>query len=125
MRRESRTDDEPAPQALLTALEDDDCRAILRQLTTPQTATELMDACDLSQTTTYRKLDLLSDTELVAEQTNVRDDGHHTTSYERTVDGLFISLDQDSLDVTLVDESDPEPMDETLARVWGEVGDQL
>ena len=126
MRRDSRTDaDEPPIQDLLTALEDDDCRAILGELTTPKTAKQLMDACELSQTTAYRKLDLLSDTELVDETTNVRDDGHHATCYERTVEGLFISLGEDRLDVTLVEEGEPEPMDETLARVWGEVGDQL
>jgi DNA-binding transcriptional ArsR family regulator len=116
---------EPDLQTVLAALDDDDCRAILRALDHPKTAKQLMDDCDLSQTTTYRKLDLLGETALVSEATEIREDGHHTTRYERAVEGVFVGLGSDAIDLRLVAEDDPEPMDETLARLWTEMGEGL
>lgn len=116
--------DDPDLQELLAALEDEDCRAILRELDRPRTAKEIMDACDLSQTTAYRKLDVLSQTALVSEETELREDGHHTTRYERAVEGVFVGFGEDLFDVRLV-EAESESMDETLARLWTEIGDQL
>jgi DNA-binding transcriptional ArsR family regulator len=115
--------DGDALQQLLDALGDPDCRRIVRELDDPMTAKELMDACDLSQTTTYRKLDRLSDTSLVAADTELRADGHHTTRYERVVEGVFVDLTDDDHEVTLVD--DEESPDESLARLWSRVGEEL
>jgi DNA-binding transcriptional ArsR family regulator len=117
------TDGDDALQRLLDALGDPDCRRIVRELDDPMTAKELMDACDLSQTTTYRKLDRLSDTSLVAADTELRADGHHTTRYERAVEGVFVDLADDDHEVTLVE--DEESPDESLARLWSQVGDEL
>ncbi|WP_246985079.1 ArsR/SmtB family transcription factor [Halorientalis marina] len=119
--------DEDDLQRLLDALGDPDCRRIVRELDDPMTAKELMDACDLSQTTTYRKLDRLSETALVAADTELREDGHHTTRYERAVEGVFVDLagtaPDEADDITLVE--DEESPDETLARLWSQVGEQL
>lgn len=115
--------DDDALQRLLDALGDPDCRQIVRELDDPMTAKELMDACDLSQTTTYRKLDRLSDTSLVAADTELRTDGHHTTRYERAIEGVFVDLAGDDHEVTLV-EGEESP-DESLARLWSQVGDEL
>jgi len=117
-------DDRPALQRVLDQLEDPDRRAILRELDEPRTTQQIMDACDLSQTTAYRKLDRLSDTPLVRTTTEVRDDGHHTTRYERAVEGVFVGLGDDATDLRLVDD-EPESPDERLARLWSWMGDEL
>lgn len=119
------TDDGPDLQQVMERLEDPDCRAILGELDQPRTTKEIMDACDLSQTTAYRKLDRLSDTPLVEATTEVRDDGHHTTRYERVVTGVFVGLDGESFDLQLVAGEDSESPDETLARLWSRMGDEL
>jgi len=117
------TDRDDALQQLLDALGDPDCRRIVQELDEPMTAKELMDACDLSQTTTYRKLDRLSDTSLVVADTELRTDGHHTTRYERAIEGVFVDLAGDDHEVTLV-EGEESP-DQALARLWSQVGDEL
>lgn len=120
----------PDLQALLSVLGDADCRRILRVLDRPKTAKELMTTCDLSQTTTYRKLDRLSETALVGERTELRDDGHHATSYERTVEGVYVDLDldfdeDDRVGVRLVESTDDEAPDERLAHLWSRVSEEL
>ena len=54
---------------LLAALEDEDCRAILEE-TDPEalSASELSEACDLPLSTTYRKVDKLTEAGLLEEQ---------------------------------------------------------
>lgn len=117
-------DTAPDLQALLDALDDPDCRAILRTLDRPMTTQELMDHCDLSQTTAYRKLDRLNEADLLDEQTEVRPDGHHTTRYERAFSGLVIELTaEDRFEVSVIRQ--PESAAERLAQFWSEVSDEL
>lgn len=115
---------------LLSALGDPDCRAILRELDGPKTAKEIMATCDISQTTTYRKLERLSETALVDERSELRDDGHHATRYVRAVDGVYVDVDGDPFDVRLSGSTDGETTDagtpdERLAWLWSEVGEGL
>ncbi|MFB6198530.1 MAG: helix-turn-helix domain-containing protein, partial [Halobacteriaceae archaeon] len=63
---------EPNLQTVLDALDDQDCRKILEKLEEPMTAAEIAEACDIPISTTYRKLDLLSEGSLVSEGTKVR-----------------------------------------------------
>lgn len=124
------SDPDPDCERLLSVLGDPDCRAILRELDGPTTAKELMATCDLSQTTTYRKLDDLSETALVDERTELRDDGHHTTRYVRAVEGVYVDVDDDPFDVRLAGStdgqtSDGDRPDERLAWLWSEVGEEL
>jgi DNA-binding transcriptional ArsR family regulator len=125
MVRDPFADDEaPDLQDVLDALDDPDCRAILRALDEPMTAREIMSECDLSQTTAYRKLDLLSEASLVDEETEIRTDGHHATRYRRSFAGVLIGLtDDDLFEVTMIRRE--ETADERLARFWSEISDQL
>lgn len=77
-------------QRLFDALADPECRTILKTLDEPKTAQELMKHCDLSQTSTYRKLDLLSKAGLVEERTTIREDGHHEIQYCRAFEGIMM-----------------------------------
>jgi DNA-binding transcriptional ArsR family regulator len=84
---------EDAVQQLLNALDDADCRAILdatreRALT----AKEVSEAHDLPLSTTYRKLDLLTEAGLLEERTRIRQSGKHASEYARLVDDVVISL---------------------------------
>jgi len=114
----------PDLQELLGALEDPDCRTIVRRLDEPMTASELSDECDIPLSTIYRKLDTMSDATLLDELTEVRSDGHHTTRYDVAFDEIRILLEEDrSLDVEL---SRPaQTADERLADMWSEVSKEL
>lgn len=118
--------DEEAPDAeeLFGALEDPDCRTIVRRLEEPMTASELSDECDIPLSTIYRKLDLMSGATLLDELTEVRGDGHHTTRYEVAFEEVRIVLKEDrSLDVEV---SRPaRTADERLADMWSEVSKGL
>ena len=117
-------DDESELQAVLDALEDPACRAIIRALDRPMTAREIMTECDLSQTTTYRKLDLLAEASLVDEETEIRADGHHAARYRRAFAGVVIGLTADDLfEVTMIEAT--ETADERLARFWAEISEGL
>jgi DNA-binding transcriptional ArsR family regulator len=107
------TDDASAVRDVLAALDDADCRAVLEATSDDAlSATELAEACDLPLSTTYRKLDLLTDTGLVEERTRVRRSGKHLGEYARTVEEVAVSLDEDGgmeLQVTRRERSDPLP----------------
>lgn len=106
--------------AVLDALDDADARAIIRALEEPMTASELSEECDIPLSTTYRKLDLLTEAELLVEGTEIRADGHHTTTYEVTFEEVRIELTEDQrLDVEVVrPEQTPE---QQLADIWSAV----
>jgi DNA-binding transcriptional ArsR family regulator len=85
--------DERAVQQLLDALDDADCRAILDATREDAlTANEVSEALDLPLSTTYRKLDILTEADLLDERLRVRQSGEHTNEYTRSVDDVVISL---------------------------------
>ena len=84
---------ESAVQQLLDALDDADCRAILDATREEAlTAKEVSEAHDLPLSTTYRKLDLLTEAGLLEERTRIRQSGKHASEYARLVDDVVISL---------------------------------
>lgn len=110
----------PDLQTVLDALEDTDCRTIIRNLDEPMTASEVSEECDIPMSTTYRKLDLLSEASLLAEGTQVRPDGHHATQYRVDFEEVSVGLDESrELTVSIVRPS--RTADERLASLWGEV----
>lgn len=115
-----RTDGESELQPVVAALDDSDCRSIIRTVEEPMTAAEIAEACELPSSTTYRKLDRLAAASLLAEGTEVRRDGHHATIYEVDFERVEIALEDDrSLSATVARPArSPE---ESLARLWTEV----
>lgn len=116
--------DSPSLQDILDALDDADCRAIIRQTTQPMTASELIDACDIPKSTVYRKLERLSDASLVREQHTINPGGGRTTKYERDFNDVMISMDDDD-DFSVRIERPPRNTDERLADIWSKMGDEL
>ncbi|MDQ2053718.1 MULTISPECIES: helix-turn-helix domain-containing protein [Halobellus] len=116
--------EEPADlQSVLDALDDVDARAIIKALDEPRTASELSEDCDIPLSTTYRKLDLLTEAELLEEGTEIRSDGHHTTTYAVAFDEVRIALTESrELDVQIAySEQGPE---ERLADIWTAVREE-
>lgn len=113
-------EDAPDLAAVLDALQDEDCRAFVTRLETPMTASELSEACDVPLSTTYRKLDILTEASLLAERTEIRKDGQHTTRYAVDFQTVRIHLEDDRrLSVSL--ERPERSPDEQLAVMWSEV----
>jgi DNA-binding transcriptional ArsR family regulator len=88
---ETTVDDVDEVETILDALHDDDCRAVLDATGEASlSASELADACDLPLSTTYRKLDTLTDAGLLAERTRLSPDGKHASEYVRAVDEVLV-----------------------------------
>ncbi len=113
-------DDAPDLQAVLDALDDPDCRAIVRALGEPMTADEVAEAADVPLSTTYRKLDLLTEASLLDEGIAVRPDGQHASRYVVAFEEVVIGLSEDrefEADIA----RRPRSADERLADLWSEV----
>ncbi|MFW6384490.1 MAG: helix-turn-helix domain-containing protein [Halodesulfurarchaeum sp.] len=113
-------DDPPDSQAVFDALEDRDCRRIIEHLEEPRTAKELSEDCDLPLSTTYRKLDILTEASLLSERTVIQADGHHTTQYQIAFEQVRIVLNDDH-EVSVGITREPESTDERLETLWAEV----
>ncbi|MFB6110196.1 MAG: helix-turn-helix domain-containing protein [Halodesulfurarchaeum sp.] len=114
------SEDPPDCQAVFDALEDNDCRRIIEHLDEPRTAKELSEDCDLPLSTTYRKLDILTDASLLSERTVIQSDGHHTTQYDIAFEQVAIGLDENH-EIEVAIQRQPESTDERLESLWAEV----
>ncbi|RLM59195.1 ArsR family transcriptional regulator [Halobellus sp. Atlit-31R] len=123
MAREPSAEESADLRSVLDALDDADARAIIKALDEPRTASELSERCDIPLSTTYRKLDLLTEADLLDEGTEIRSDGHHTTTYAIAFDEVRIALtDSRELDVQVAyTEEGPE---ERLADIWTAVREE-
>jgi DNA-binding transcriptional ArsR family regulator len=109
--------DGPALPPVLQSLDDSTCREILTLLDDPKSASELCVECGLPSSTVYRKLELLRESALVREYTEVRRDGPNVTLYERDFTEISIGIDDTgefSMTVTRP-ETDAE---DRLATFW-------
>jgi DNA-binding transcriptional ArsR family regulator len=96
MVRNSYADEEsPDIETVLDALHDDDCRTIIEQLTEPMTADEISEKTGVPLSTTYRKLDALTESGLVAEGVTLSRDGAHASQYIVAFDGVSIKLTEE------------------------------
>lgn len=113
-------EDAPDLQAVLDALDDPDARDIVTTLIDESmTAHEISESCDLPLSTTYRKLDRLTEASLLDGRTAIRTDGHHTTEYVVSFETVRIALEERDFSVSVSRPS--ETADERLARLWTEV----
>lgn len=93
---------------VLAALSDPDCRSILAATVEPKTAAEVIEACDLSMSTGYRKLNQLSETPLLREQTRVDPVGGNPSEYVCTAEHLELDVGAGGVELTVdtTDETD-------------------
>ena len=114
--------DEDAPdlQDVLDALDAPECRAIIRELDEPMTASEISDASDIPLSTTYRKLELLTEASLLSEGVEIRPDGQHASTYELDFKEVIIGVtDELEFDVSIARRA--RTADERLESLWSEV----
>ena len=131
VRDPSREPEPPSVDEVLDALADDAARRIVAALTEPKTASELSEECDIPLSTTYRKLEKLTDASLLSESTDIRRDGQHTTRYSVSFDAVTVSVDGDGDEGDAdrrefdVEFSRPErTRDERLADLWSELREE-
>lgn len=88
-------------QTIFTALEDPDCRTLLEAASDEaMTAQELTAQCDIPRSTTYRKVELLTESGLLEEQVRLRPDGKHASEYRRAFEEFVVTLsDSNALEV--------------------------
>ncbi|MFW5929751.1 MAG: ArsR/SmtB family transcription factor [Halobacteriota archaeon] len=99
------------------ALGDSDCRKIIDVLDGRMSAQEISEECDIALSTTYRKLDLLSESTLLEESVDLREDGKHTSVYAVDFERVLVEYDG-ALDVEIGRRMTRE---ERLASMWDEV----
>lgn len=105
----SETDD------LVGLLADDQTRHILAALANrPRNVDELIDYCDISARTVYRRLDHLRERNLVNRATTVGDDGQQHAQYWTPIDEIDVLYNtaEESIDVEIEtnDEDDAVPL---------------
>jgi DNA-binding transcriptional ArsR family regulator len=91
-------------KAILTALNDADCRSILEELGDSEpylSAAELSERCGVPLSTTYRKLELLEEADLLEEKLRIRQSGRHASEYDQRVDDVTISVDDGGIALEL------------------------
>lgn len=114
--------DEETPEltTVLDALDDEDCRAIVSVLAEPMTASEISEESGVPLSTTYRKLELLTDSSLLYEGVEVRSDGQHASRYAIDFEEVVISLDEvREFEVEISHR--PRSPDQRLENLWSEV----
>jgi len=113
-------DDSPELESVLEALHDEDCREIVRALSEPMTADEISEATGIPLSTTYRKLDRLTEASLLEEGVEIRPEGQHASRYAVAFDEVVIGLSEEmafEVDVSYR----LRTADERLADLWSEV----
>ncbi|MBV0925180.1 winged helix-turn-helix domain-containing protein [Halomicroarcula limicola] len=89
-------------EAVLSLLDDEYARAILAELTTgPMSVDELCTACEMSDSTAYRRLDRLEAAELVTTKRELDPDGHHYKCYAATVEDVTVSFTDGTCEVSV------------------------
>ncbi|MFD1645181.1 DUF7342 family protein [Haloarchaeobius litoreus] len=111
---------QPDARAVVGALADDDCRAIVEFLDEPATAGEVADGAEVPLSTTYRKLDRLVDAGLVTERTDALRRGQPTTRYRRAFEAVRVEPD-DGGSLAAVVEQRSARADERLEDLWTEL----
>ncbi|WP_226479806.1 winged helix-turn-helix domain-containing protein [Natrinema amylolyticum] len=86
----------PGFECVIGALDDEVCREIIAVLEEPMTVEDIAEATDRPLSTTYRKLDCLTDAGLAEEAVGVREGRHRKSRYVANLDGISIVLDDDN-----------------------------
>ena len=121
MAQDSLSDEElPELTTVLDALDDEDCRKIVSELSEPMTASEISEESGVPLSTTYRKLELLTDSSLLYEGVEVRADGQHASRYAVDFEEVVIALDE-SREFEVEIEGRARSPDQRLENLWSEV----
>jgi len=115
-RRDAKSTEESRTEigTVFESLNNEDTRAVIEALDDgPLSAKEVSERCELSMSTTYRKLNQLSDAGLLEEGTAINLEGKHATTYRRCVDRIAVSITDDGFELEL---SGSTPADDTILQ---------
>ncbi|MFB6097478.1 MAG: ArsR family transcriptional regulator [Haloferacaceae archaeon] len=98
------TDDPPELDGVLAALHDEDCRQLLEATAGESlTASELVERCTIPSSTLYRKLEFLTDIDVLEASVRVDASGDHAREYTLTVEEITLRFsDREGLTVEAV-----------------------
>lgn len=100
--------DEEDLAEIAALLEDEYARSILRYTSEePLSANELMERCDASKATAYRRIDRLREYDLVESYREYDPGGHHYEVYAAALDEVTVTLDDGDFELSLERTSDP------------------
>lgn len=105
---------------ILALLHDEYARAILGATSErAMSASELSDSCDASRSTIYRRIDRLTECDLLEEQTQLDPDGHHRNVYASRLEEARVRF-EDGDPVVEIERTEPvreDPADR-FTRMW-------
>ena len=107
----------PDLERVVAALDDADCREIISILEDPKTVPDIAEETDLPLSTTYRKLDRLTEAGLAEETVGGRRGRHQKSRYVANFDRVGIDLDDERELRVEIDRS----TDQSLG-LWSNVG---
>ena len=91
-----------AARGLLELLDNEHTQHILRALSRgPKRGRDLIDACEASRATVYRRLDRLEASGLVTTELYVDPDGHHCETYRLRLDRFHVAVESGTVSVTV------------------------
>jgi predicted transcriptional regulator len=112
-------DDERSIEDILDTIGDEHARRVLAAISRePQSAKALSEECDLSLPTVYRRIEMLSEYDLIKDQTLVAEDGNHYKVYESNFESTVIRLEDDEYQVRIYRE---ENLPDRFSQLWDEL----
>lgn len=112
--------DDRSIEDILDTIGDEHARDLLAAISRePKSAKELAEACDLSLPTVYRRIEMLSEYDLLRDETLVADDGNHYKVYESNFESTVITLEDDEYRVRIYRE---EELPDRFSQLWDDLG---
>jgi len=109
---------EPDFETVFAALTSPQCRAVLRRLDGPMTASDIAAACDLPRSTVYRKLEQMVEAGLLEKRDRGRDAARYALGFEEVV------VTREPGDLSLSVSSPSRSASDQLSTMWSAVSDQ-
>ena len=107
-------------EGLLALLDDEYARRILIETSTqPMSAKDLAEACDASLPTIYRRIDRLSEQNLLAERKEFGDEGRHYSVYEATLNRVTLELEDGEFSADIATE--PPDAADRFTQMWEDI----
>lgn len=101
-RHEHHDDNAVDPSELFGALEDGHCRAIIEATSDEAlTVSELCEACDLSSSTAYRKIERLTEAGLLEENVRFSPSGSHKSEYRLAMSAVEVTVEDGRIDCSV------------------------
>ncbi len=111
--------DDRSIEDVLDTIGDQHARHVLAAIShDPKSAKELAEECDMSLPTVYRRIEMLTEYDLVTERTLVADDGNHYKVYESNFESTVITLEDDEYRVRIYRK---ENLPDRFSQLWDDL----